>query len=130
MGAIRNRHQDGNAVILEFQERSRELLRAEGIDHGGRHRPDDQQRDRGTDFTVCIIPHTAKVTTLGLKQVGDQVNLEPDLIGKFVERLLQETRHPAVQTGPYHRSRLPAQARPAVVGVSLPAKRFSSDHCL
>jgi riboflavin synthase len=44
--------------------------------------------DRG--FSVAIIPHTAKVTTLGLKQVNDSVNLESDLIGKYVERLLQE----------------------------------------
>ena len=41
-------------------------------------------------FTVSIIPHTAKVTTLGLKQAGDPVNLESDLIGKYVERLMQE----------------------------------------
>jgi riboflavin synthase len=31
-----------------------------------------------------------KVTTLGLKQVNDTVNLESDLIGKYIERLLQE----------------------------------------
>ena len=41
-------------------------------------------------FSIAIIPHTAKVTTLGLKQVNDSVNLESDLIGKYVERLLQE----------------------------------------
>ena len=41
-------------------------------------------------FSIAIIPHTAKVTTLGLKQVNDPVNLESDLIGKYVERLLQE----------------------------------------
>lgn len=41
-------------------------------------------------FLVAIIPHTATVTTLGLKQVGDHLNLESDLIGKYVERLLQE----------------------------------------
>ena len=41
-------------------------------------------------FIVSIIPHTAKVTTLGLAQVGHRVNLESDLIGKYVERLLQE----------------------------------------
>jgi riboflavin synthase len=41
-------------------------------------------------FRVTLIPHTAKVTTLGVKQVGDPVNLETDLIGKFVERLLRE----------------------------------------
>ncbi len=44
---------------------------------------------KGPSFTVAIIPHTAQVTTIGLKQVGDSVNLESDLIGKYVERLLQ-----------------------------------------
>ncbi len=39
-------------------------------------------------FSVAIIPHTAKLTTLGFKSAGDSVNLEGDLIGKFVERLL------------------------------------------
>ena len=39
-----------------------------------------------------MLPESAcpKVTTLGLKQVNDSVNLESDLIGKYVERLLQE----------------------------------------
>ncbi len=41
--------------------------------------------------SVAIIPHTAKVTTLGVKQPGDTVNLESDLIGKYVERLLQRS---------------------------------------
>ena len=44
-------------------------------------------------FSVAIIPHTAKMTTMGLKQVGDSVNLETDLIGKYVERLLQFSGH-------------------------------------
>jgi riboflavin synthase len=39
-------------------------------------------------FTVAVIPHTAKVTTLGRKTVGDVVNLEADVIAKYVERLL------------------------------------------
>jgi riboflavin synthase len=39
-------------------------------------------------FTVAVIPHTAEVTTLGAKQAGDTVNLEVDLIAKYVERLL------------------------------------------
>ncbi len=39
--------------------------------------------------SVAMIPHTAKVTTLGIKQPGDPVNLESDLIGRYVERLLQ-----------------------------------------
>lgn len=40
-------------------------------------------------FTVSLIPHTAKLTTLGFKKIGDRVNLEGDIIGKYVERLLQ-----------------------------------------
>jgi riboflavin synthase len=41
-----------------------------------------------TGFSVAIIPHTARLTTLGFKSAGDSVNLEVDLIGKYVERLL------------------------------------------
>ena len=37
-------------------------------------------------FSVMIIPHTLKMTTLGRKDVGSKLNLETDLIGKFVER--------------------------------------------
>lgn len=40
------------------------------------------------DVSVSIIPHTAAATTLGMAQVGDVVNIEVDLIGKYVERLL------------------------------------------
>ncbi|MBI1948280.1 MAG: riboflavin synthase [Deltaproteobacteria bacterium] len=39
-------------------------------------------------FEVCLIPHTLVVTKLGDKRVGDRVNLEADVIGKYVERLL------------------------------------------
>jgi riboflavin synthase len=39
-------------------------------------------------FTVSVIPHTAKETTLGEKKTGDPVNLENDIIGKYVEKLL------------------------------------------
>jgi len=40
-------------------------------------------------FTVAVIPHTAAVTTLGHKGVGARVNLEVDVIAKYVERLLE-----------------------------------------
>lgn len=40
------------------------------------------------DFSVSIIPHTAQVTTLGERKRGDRVNLETDLVGKYVERFL------------------------------------------
>ena len=39
-------------------------------------------------FTVSVIPHTREQTTLASKGVGDKVNMENDVIGKYVERLL------------------------------------------
>lgn len=43
---------------------------------------------RKDDFSVSIIPHTAEMTILSGKHVGDKVNLENDCIGKYVERLM------------------------------------------
>ena len=43
----------------------------------------------GDGFTVAVIPHTAAVTTLGLRRPGERVNLEFDLVAKYVERLLE-----------------------------------------
>ena len=39
-------------------------------------------------FTVAVIPHTAKVTTLGQRKPGDRVNLESDMLARYVEKLL------------------------------------------
>ncbi|MBT8048795.1 MAG: riboflavin synthase [Xanthomonadales bacterium] len=42
----------------------------------------------GRTFTVCLIPHTLEITTLGNLAPGDEVNLEVDLIARYLERLL------------------------------------------
>lgn len=42
-------------------------------------------------FSVSIIPHTAKLTTITLKKIGSPVNIETDMIGKYVERFVQLT---------------------------------------
>jgi riboflavin synthase len=42
----------------------------------------------GNSFSVNVIPHTAQKTTLAALKVGDRVNLETDIIGKYVARLL------------------------------------------
>ena len=39
-------------------------------------------------FSVAIIPHTAGLTTMGFRNSGDRVNIEVDLIGKYIEKLL------------------------------------------
>ncbi|MEU7039608.1 riboflavin synthase [Streptomyces varsoviensis] len=45
--------------------------------------------DAGPDyFTISLIPTTLALTTLGIKQPGDRVNLEVDVVAKYVERLL------------------------------------------
>lgn len=40
------------------------------------------------DFSVSIIPHTAKETTLSEKKIGDKVNLENDIVGKYIEKFM------------------------------------------
>lgn len=43
-------------------------------------------------FTVSLIPHTGQVTTLGLKNKGDWVNIEIDILSKYVEKLLNHPK--------------------------------------
>ena len=44
---------------------------------------------QGIDFSISIIPHTASITTIGKRKIGDRMNIETDIIGKYVERFLQ-----------------------------------------
>jgi riboflavin synthase len=91
VGVICSRRQDVNAVMFTI-EAPQHILRycvvKGSVTVDGISLTINDMSDDG--FSVAIIPHTAKVTTLGLKQVKDPVNLESDLIGKYVERLLQE----------------------------------------
>jgi riboflavin synthase len=41
-------------------------------------------------FSVAVIPHTLEVTTLGIKAIGATVNLEADVVAKYIEKLLPE----------------------------------------
>jgi riboflavin synthase len=43
---------------------------------------------RGGAFEVALIPHTLEVTTLGALEPGDEVNLEVDVLAKYVEKLI------------------------------------------
>lgn len=45
-----------------------------------------------SSFSIALIPHTLDVTTLGLRASGDLVNLEVDVLAKYVERLLKADR--------------------------------------
>lgn len=51
-------------------------------------------------FTVSVIPYTLENTTLGLKKVGATVNLEPDILAKYIENFIETKKtKPASQRG-------------------------------
>jgi len=52
----------------------------------------------GVEFELMIIPHTLERTTLGALQAGSRVNLEIDLVARYLERLHGQDA-PAAQTG-------------------------------
>jgi riboflavin synthase len=54
---------------------------------------------QNTYFEVNIIPHTAQETTLLEKRVGDLVNIETDMIGKYVEKFFQKERSSPQEKG-------------------------------
>jgi riboflavin synthase len=101
VGALRSRRQDGNAIVLTIEappEVLRYCVHKGSIAVDGISMTINEVTDRA--FAISVIPHTAKETTLGLKQPGDAVNLEVDLIGKYVERLLQERGQTAPRPAP------------------------------
>lgn len=49
----------------------------------------DVERSR---FSVTLIPHTLQATTLGVRRQGEAVNIETDILGKYVQKFLQEQR--------------------------------------
>lgn len=88
-GIIKNFRKDDNAVwvTIETEEKLlRYIIEKGSIAIDGISLTVAAVSDK--DFQVSIIPHTADETTLLSRKIGDQVNLEVDLIGKYVEKLL------------------------------------------
>ena len=93
-------HVDGLGAIEVFEQRGKDFflqVRAPGgsgryIIHKGSIAIDGISltiaENRDDTFAVWLIPHTLAVTNLESKKVGDPVNLEFDLLGKYVEKLL------------------------------------------
>lgn len=50
-------------------------------------------------FGVSLIPHTQEMITLGKKKVGDYINVETDLVGKYIERLMNFKEEPEEKSG-------------------------------
>ena len=89
VGKIIAKDQNDIAIIVKISvtpETSRYIIKKGSIAIDGISLTVIEATD--TWFSVSLIPHTAKMTTLGYKRVGDSVNLETDIIGKYVEKLL------------------------------------------
>ncbi len=89
VGVIKSKKEDSNALLIKISAPNsitRYLIDRGSIAIDGISLT---VMGYGDDFVaVSIIPHTAKVTTLGFKRPGDKVNLEADLIGKYVEKFV------------------------------------------
>ena len=101
-GTIAARRPEGNAVVVRIDvppELARYLIEKGSVAVDGVSLTVNRRDDRG--FTVSIIPHTAGLTTVGFKEVGAAVNIETDMIGKYVERFLaaREPREPDRASG-------------------------------
>jgi riboflavin synthase len=89
IGSLRDRYREGRSWRLVFdapQDLTRYIIEKGSIAVDGISLTVNGCDENG--FDVNIIPHTAQATTLENLQIGDAVNLETDLIGKYVEKML------------------------------------------
>ena len=89
-GVVVSREEEGNAVWFAFRPDDPGLMRY--IVPRGSIAVDGVSltvaRTDGRTFSVSIIPHTLAMTALRFRKPGDRVNLECDILGKYVEHLL------------------------------------------
>jgi riboflavin synthase len=93
MGHIRQRETQGNAIVVTIEVPktlkrymiSKGSVAVDGISL-------TINTCNANSFSVSIIPHTGKMTTIGFKNRGDAVNIETDMIGKYVERFMTGVR--------------------------------------
>lgn len=98
VATVRRRYQDQNAVRFEFavpRDHLRYLVQKGSVAVDGISLTVNSVAEEG--FAVAVIPHSLDKTTLSERREGDQVNIETDLLGRYVERFLQ--REPTDLTG-------------------------------
>ena len=89
MGIIKNRKTVSNAIIVDISVAAlllRYMIKKGSVAVDGVSLTINNCVKDG--FNVSIIPHTAKLTTIGIKRTGDHVNIETDMIGKYIERFV------------------------------------------
>jgi riboflavin synthase len=89
LGAITGKQSQGNAIVVTFEvpeALSRYMIPKGSVAVDGISLTINScEKER---FNVSVIPHTAGMTTLGLKGAGARVNIETDMLGKYVEKFL------------------------------------------
>ncbi|MCK5509062.1 MAG: riboflavin synthase, partial [Desulfobacterales bacterium] len=99
ISSIKNIKTSGNAIIITFEvtaSLSRYMIRKGSIAVDGISLTINNC-DK-TSFEVSIIPHSAKLTNTGFKKIGDYVNIETDMIGKYVERFIMSNDYKEQKT--------------------------------
>ena len=98
-GVIASRQPAGNAVVVTVavpEELARQMIIKGSVAVDGVSLTINTLDARS--FAVAVIPHTSVLTTIGFKQTGERVNIETDMIGKYVEKFLS-TRTDAKPAG-------------------------------
>ena len=91
VGGIKNIVSTGDTYLLEIDypaELSKYIVQEGSISVDGISLTVAKKEMGTTSFTLAIIPHTWHNTVLGKRNIGDKVNLEVDIIAKYVENLL------------------------------------------
>jgi len=89
LGIITGKQNQGNAIVVTFsvpESLSRYMIPKGSVAIDGVSLTINSCENQS--FNVSIIPHTAKITTIGLKETGARVNIETDMLGKYVEKFL------------------------------------------
>jgi riboflavin synthase len=87
VGMLASRQRLGNALLIRVDippYLTRYMIRKGSVALDGVSLTINRCHDTALD--VSIIPHTAQLTTIGFKPVGSRINIETDMIGKYVER--------------------------------------------
>jgi len=88
-GRVAARQRRGESLVFKFEippEVSRYLIAKGSVAVNGVSLTVNRCEER--EFEVNVVPHTARSSTMGKLKVGDVVNIEVDLIGKYVEKFL------------------------------------------
>jgi riboflavin synthase len=86
LGVVGQKKVSDNAILIDFTVPNhllRYMIPKGSIAVDGISLTINKCSEKG--FDVSIIPHTSKLTNIGLKKAGDKVNIETDMIGKYVE---------------------------------------------